>query len=367
MSSDESFTSREYDTPDRSQHSSPLLDDCDDDEFENTPSKNRRRILLEKLPSPREFKSPPEKIPSPPPKKFVSISELNPFFDELDTTCSSTSSVADDGERAEDSHDLRAPFEEDRQDRVSSPESRKADEPPLCRRTSSFRKIWSSLGSSNLPGLPSAVLTKSQESCYSSSGSINEGLDKSKKTIKNRLRHVSNKVRKQFSITSGFISEKLANKHSVKSDSSMEAFPGESREYHENQLRTASPELSPPDQPTHTPVSHSKIEINDLQSLEECKERKSSALSDCSGYNKETVQIEPAKLIWSIPNWTDNDVITACDNNSLEEEVEKEKRAIALKQPIEWAESIEFLRKSVGRDFRRGYLALGEKVKNTNG
>lgn len=30
---------------------------------------------------------------------------------------------------------------------------------------------------------------------------------------------------------------------------------------------------------------------------------------------------------------------------------------------MEWAEAIEYLRKSVGRDFRRGYLALGEKVK----
>lgn len=301
MSSDESFTSREYDTPDRSQHSSPLFDDCDDDEFENTPAKNRRRILLEKLPSPREFKSPPEKIPSPPPKKFISISELNPFFDELDTTCSSTSSVADDGELAEDSHDLQVPLE-DTAECISSPESRKDEETPLCRRTSSFRKIWSSLGSSNLPGLPSAVLTKSQESCYSSSTSINEGIDKSKRSIKNRLRHVSNRVRKQFSVTSGFIAEKLANKHVVKSDSSLEAFPGESREFHEHPLRTASPEL-PPTQPVHTPVTHSKVEANDLQRLEEYKERKSSALSDGSGFNEEFMHIEPAKLIWSIPNW----------------------------------------------------------------
>lgn len=46
----------------------------------------------------------------------------------------------------------------------------------------------------------------------------------------------------------------------------------------------------------------------------------------------------------------------------LEKLIENEKEKIGLEQPLEWANAVEYLRRSVGRDFRRGYLALGEKV-----
>lgn len=304
-SDEESTTSRDYDSP-RYRSRSPFLDETNDF-LERTRTYHRRRQLLEKLPSPREFQAPlPEDLPIAQhlQKKFISISELNPFFDELDTS-SGPSSLADDADdAAADSVGLGGCNENfgdssggSRRDGSHEPVGRR------FRRTSSFRRIWSSLGSSNLPGLPTAVQSKSQETNCSSSGLSDgrgEGDTRGKTSFKKRMVNMSHSVRRQLSATSDFIVDKLSKHSSAKSNSSAETIHGVLPRVSESDIveykkpQSANSEsgdiFEVRDETDGSLRSTNTVELN---LSEEGGEIKSLCVHD----------MEPAELIWSIPDW----------------------------------------------------------------
>lgn len=182
---------------------------------------DRKRAHIGKLPSPRELQLTPEEVPYEDKTTFLSISELNPFFEEFDHS----SSAASNAEEVDNTSDVVNKLNCDSSENNAS-----------------FRRIWSSLEASNLPGLPS-IGTKSDESMSSASegrrsgatGKSNwaappgYGLDgtgkKDTKSLKHKLKKVSHRVRKQFSATSGFLADKLAG-HLTRSRSSLDLVNG---------------------------------------------------------------------------------------------------------------------------------------------
>ncbi|CAL8089464.1 unnamed protein product [Orchesella dallaii] len=329
----------------------------DNDVLEPKRKVSHRKAKLPLLPSPRQLRSPPQSKCKQ--KRLISIGELHPFFEEIDHTTSVSSSEGDDQASTINGTVLHTNDDKD---------------------TGDFIK-WSAFGSSNLPGLP--TVSKSKQDSFSSSGTESEKSksDESKSATQSsssgtglnkgsRSRSFRSKLKKQLSATGDFLVQKL-RKHvgrnlsnfendttgSGDGDSSSQILPTKCSKQHELPPPDQDfPEVSPRDCPRcryPSPIPDN-IEASEPEPL------------SIAPVSKED-EFEEDGLILELPNWVDNCLLPNTNvENSLEEKMEGEKQLMAQRNPMEWADAAEYLIRSVGRDFRRGYLVLGERMHLTN-
>ncbi|ODM99145.1 WD repeat-containing protein 35 [Orchesella cincta] len=289
------------------------------------------------LPSPRQLRSPPkEEVSTCKQRRLISISQLHPFFEEIDHSSSVSSSGEADGP---------AGVTNGRVPRKTNADNDAGE---------GFIK-WSALGSSSLPGLPTAV--KSRDSLSSSgaesvktksdgsksvtqSSSSGTGLNKeSRSSLKSKLKKVPHNVKKQLSATGGFLWQHRCGKALLEEHNPPPNMPIVSpRDC--PRCRHHSPVTDNIEEPLDTPVPVNKID-----------------------------EFGDDGLIFGLPNWVDNSSLPDGNgNNLLTEIIEDAKQLLAQRSPMEWAMAAEYLYDPLGRDFRRFlcYLEKGIEMHLTN-